>query len=165
MPKINAAAIPADRPYGGYKLSQVRRAGGDETIRFDAVLCHEGRPLAHVSNGGEGGAHRYQPIDADGWADLAAFNAYTAGWNAQSEFAGLGDADQLINRLLMVATLNRARSLPFLLDGEDYWQTGEHSTFRGATAAQVLETLRSPAYAARNPRVWSRGVGDFVAVI
>ena len=62
----------------------------------------------------------------------------------------------------MVDRLNRARSLPFRLDGADFWHTGEHFAFRGATAAESLEALRSTEYAARNPRIWSRTVGDFV---
>ena len=166
MPKTKPAAalIPADLPYGGYALSKAKRAGGDESVRFAAVLVIDGRPVAHVSNGGEGGCHRIDPVDLGGWADLEAFSEYATNWNAGSEFAGFADQDQLVNRLLSVDELNRARSTPFLLDGEDYWQTGEHSAFRGATPAQTLEELRSPAYAHRHPRVWSRTVGDFVSV-
>ncbi|MGV8977238.1 MAG: hypothetical protein ACOH17_04270 [Cellulomonas sp.] len=164
MSKINDAAAVTDRPYGGYALTRVKRAGGDETPRFEATLVHDRRPIAFVSNGGEGGAHRIQPVDAGGWADLEAFNAYAAGWNAQSPLAGIADGDQLVNRLVMVDRLNRARALPFLLDNEDFWADGEHSAFRGATAAQTLEALRSVEFAHRRPRVWSRTVGDFVSV-
>lgn len=42
-------------PYGGYALAKIRRASGDETQRFEAVLVRDGHPIAHVSNGGEGG--------------------------------------------------------------------------------------------------------------
>ena len=164
MSKMNDGAPVTTRPYGGYALSSVKRAGGDETARFDAVLVHDGRQIAHVSNGGEGGAHRYDS-DEGGWSDLAEFNLFAAAWNAGSEYAGLADGDQLINRLLSVDQLNRARSLPFLLDDEDFWQTGQHSAFRGATPAQVLEELRSSAYAHRRPRVWSKAAGDFVPVV
>jgi hypothetical protein len=164
MSKINDAKAVTNRPYGGYSLSSVKRAGGDETARFEAVLLHDGRPIAHVSNGGDGGSHRYQPVDAGGWAEIEAFGLYAAGWNASSDLAGIEDADQLVSRLLMVDTLNRARATPFLLDGEDYWASGEHAAFRGATPVQVLEALRSAEYAHRRPRVWSRTVGDFVTL-
>lgn len=60
--------------------------------------------------------------------------------------------------------MNRLRSLPFLLDGDDFLTTGEHATFRGATHDRVLEALRSPLYAHRQPRVWSKMHGDFIPV-
>ncbi|GAA3810736.1 hypothetical protein [Cellulomonas soli] len=151
-------------PYNGYALTKVRRAGGAETERFEAVLTRDGRPIAHVANGGEGGSHRWSPIDPDGWAAIDQFNEFAAAWNAGSELAGIEDGDQLVNRLLEVDQLNRKRSLPFLLDGADFWTSGEYAVFRGATPAQTLEALRSPMYSHRQPRVWSREVGDFIPV-
>jgi hypothetical protein len=165
MAKMNDGATVTARPYGGYALTKVSRAGGDETPRFEAVLCRVGQPVAHVSNGGEGGAHRWSPVDEDGWEAIDGFHQYAAAWNAGSEFAGWADGDQLINRLVMVDTLNRARATAFLLDGEDFWQSGEHSTFRGATREQTLEALRSIEYARLNPRAWSKVDGDFVPVV
>jgi hypothetical protein len=134
--------LPA--PYGGYSLTKVRRAGGNETERFAGVLTLDGQPIAHVSNGGEGGPHRWSPIATDGWADIDAFNAYATVWNRGSELAGIEDDDQLIDRLLTVDQMNRMRSLPFLLDDQDFWATGEYARFKGATPAQTLEALRSP---------------------
>jgi hypothetical protein len=165
MSKIYDAAAMTACPYGGYSLSCVKRAGGDETPRFEAVLVHHDRRIAFVSNGGEGGAHRYSPVVVDGWSDINKFNRFAAAWNTQSPLAGIADNDQLVNRLLLVDELNRARALPFLLDGEDFWTSGEHEAFRGATAAQTLEALRSTPYAARNPRAWSRVAGDFVSLV
>lgn len=151
-------------PYAGYSLTKVRTAGGAETLRFEAVLCLDGQPIAHVANGGEGRSHRWSPLDAGGWAAIDAFNDYAALWNAGAEFAGIEDPDRLVNRLLDVAQLNRMRGLAFLLDGEDFWVSGQYAKFRGATAEQTLEALRSPVYAHRQPRVWSRMRGDFVPV-
>lgn len=151
-------------PYGGFALSSVRRAGGAETPRFEAVLTRDGQPVAHVSNGGEGGAHRYQPLDAGGWAGGEAFNTFAAVWNAGSAYAGIEDGDQLVNRLLEVDRLSRMRSLPFVLDGDDPW-TGDVWTLRGPCPEEVLEVLRGRAYAHRQPRAWSRATMDFVPVV
>lgn len=151
-------------PYAGYALTKVRTAGGDETARFEAILCLDGRLVAHFSNGGEGGSHRWSPVDPGGWAEIDEFNAYAAKWNAGSGLAGIEDGDQLVNRLLEVDQMNRMRSTPFVLDGASFWETGEYAVLRGATAAQTVEALRSAAYAHRQPRVWSKMRGDFVPV-
>ncbi|NTW38572.1 MAG: hypothetical protein HGA44_01595 [Cellulomonadaceae bacterium] len=151
-------------PHNGYALTKVRRAGGDETQRFDAVLTLDGQPVAHVSNGGEGGCNRWSPIDLDGWGAIDEFNRYAMAWNSTGEFAGIEDGDQLVNRLLEVDRFNRMRSLAFVLDGADFWTTGEYAVLRGATPAQTLEALRSAVYAHRQPRVWSKTVGDFMPV-
>jgi len=39
-------------------LTKIKLAGGDETPRFEATLCWNGKPVAAVSNGGTGGACR-----------------------------------------------------------------------------------------------------------
>lgn len=39
-------------------LTKIKYAGGDETPRFEAVLCWHGKPVAAVSNGGTGGPCR-----------------------------------------------------------------------------------------------------------
>ena len=39
-------------------LTKIKHAGGDETPRFEAVLCWHGKPVAAVSNGGTGGPCR-----------------------------------------------------------------------------------------------------------
>lgn len=58
------------------------------------------------------------------------------------------------------------RKTAFLLDGQDYWDTGEYSTVRGSvTRDQVLAMLRTPEFAARNPRVWVRAPQDWVPVV
>ncbi len=159
---------PTFEPYGGYALTNLHQAGGEETLRFEAFVTLHGRKVLHVSNGGVGGSHRYQPVTYD-WAGfratLATFEGYAVGWNAGSEFAGYEDADQLVNRLIDVAALNRMRVVPFVLDGGDYWQTGEcHRFTRSATREQVIAALTGPEYAHRTPRVWEKAVGDFVLV-
>ncbi|MBD8059012.1 hypothetical protein IC607_08530 [Cellulomonas sp. JH27-2] len=162
-PNVNTAA------YAGYSVSHLREAGGEETLRFDAFVCLHGQRVMYVYNAGTGGSHVYQPVNED-WGTfsdaLAAFEAYAADWNAGTEYAGLEDHDQLVNRLVEVATVNRRRTVMFLLDGESFWTSGVARAFRaGVTHAQAVEVLTGPAYAHRSPRIWSRQHGDFVPVV
>lgn len=158
-------------PYGGYHLTHVREAGGNETLRFDAVLRHSGAPVAYVYNAGEGGSHVYQPAEptvarAEFENGLAEFERFAAYWSAGSEFAGIEDGDQLVTRLLEVAVLNRMRKIAFLLDDQNYWRTGEYNVVRGSASREaVLAMLRQPAFAARNPRVWDRERCDWVPIL
>lgn len=161
-PNTNAAA------YGGYTVTNLREAGGEETLRFDAFLCLHGTKILYVYNAGTGGSHVYQPVNED-WAGFrgveAAFEAYAAEWNEGTEFGGIEDGDQLINRLVEVATLNRMRKVPFVLDDEDFWRSGECHQFQQAVSReQVAAVLSGPAYSHRNPRVWDKCTGDFVPV-
>jgi hypothetical protein len=41
-------------------LRKLRRAGGEETPRFEAIVVHDGRDVATVSNGGTGGPCRFR---------------------------------------------------------------------------------------------------------
>lgn len=155
-------------PYGGYAITSVREAGGEETPRFEAVVTLHDHKVLHVSNGGTGGSHSWQPVTGD-WgafrAALGAFEAYAIGWNAASEFAGYRDGDQLVNRLADVYELNRRRTVMFLLDDEDYWTTGvAHAFGAGVTLEQAVTHLSGPEFAGRNPRVWDKAAGDFVPV-
>jgi hypothetical protein len=158
-------AAPPNAPYGGYAITRLREAGGDETTRFEATLTHHGQPIARVSNGGTGGSHTYRALRADGWAAIDAFGQYAQGWNLESPYSGWCDDDQLVDRLISVARLNRMRRTPLVLDGGDPWQTGDiHVAPASMTRAEVLEMHRSPAYSHRQPRIWDGTVGDFVPV-
>lgn len=42
-----------------WTLAKVKMAGGEETPRFEAMLVVDGVEVAHVSNGGTGGANRF----------------------------------------------------------------------------------------------------------
>lgn len=65
---------------GPYRVEQVRIAGGDETLMFEAALLCDGAPIAIVSNSGIGGCHSYRPLDQDGWAAIRAFEEYATEW-------------------------------------------------------------------------------------
>lgn len=166
MSKMSGAAAPTPpAPYGGYALTKVHRAGGDETTRFDSVLVLDGRPVAYVSNGGEGGAHRWSPVAPDGWAAIEEFHRYATEWNVGTEFAGIEDGGQLVNRLLMVDKFNRMRNTPFVLDADDPWADGVDICYlRGASRGETISLLRSGSYVHRSPRIWDKGVSDLVPV-
>ncbi|MCR6647269.1 MAG: hypothetical protein NVV70_03685 [Cellulomonas sp.] len=154
--------------YGGYAISNLREAGGEETLRFDGFLTLHGRKVIYLSNDGHGSSHRYQPVN-EKWDQFkrirSDFQAYATAWNAASEFAGLEDSDQLVNRLIEVALLNRLRKVPFLLDNMDFWADGEYVQLAGsASREQVVRALNGPQYADRYPRVWDREAGDFLPV-
>ncbi len=135
-------------PYAGYAVTNLKEAGGEESSRFEGIVTLHGRRVMHVSNGGEGGSHRYQPV-GDDWSAfrhaLAAFERYATEWNHAGEFAGIEDGDQLINRLAEVYVLNRKRAILFLLDDENFWETGTARAFRtGVTLEQSVQHLSRP---------------------
>ncbi len=161
-PEPTTSVITPSADYGGYALRSVREAGGEETLCFEATLTRHGRPIAVVSNGGTGGSHRYSPLERGGRDDIEAFRQFAVRWNAGSELAGYADDDQLIDRLVEVARLNRSRRLLFLLDDADYWSTGEARAVVGIPdRADALDYLRHQ-YVGRTVRVWNRNVSDWV---
>jgi hypothetical protein len=48
---------------GSFSLAKLKTAGGEETARFEAVLLHDGKAVARVSNGGHGGQCDVHPLD------------------------------------------------------------------------------------------------------
>jgi hypothetical protein len=83
-------------------------------------------------------------------------------WNAGSELAGYADDDQLVDRLVEVARLNRSRRVLFVLDEVNYWQTGEARAVVGIPdRADALAYLRHE-YPSRRVRYWNRNVSDWV---
>lgn len=160
-PSSSAASL------GGYAVRNLREAGGEETARFEAVITRHGRPIAHVSNGGHGGSHRYDPVErgVKGTEDLADLSARAVLWNASNELAGYEDTDQFVDRLVTVAHLNRMRRPAFLLDGEDFWGTGRaHALGGGALSHDEAVRYLLARYPGRNVRLWNRNVSDWVPI-
>lgn len=119
-----------------------------------------------MSNGGHGGCHRYDPIERGdrGRQDLAELDAWAVLWNAGSDLAGYEDTDQLVNRLVVVARLNRMRRLVFVIDDEDYWSGGRaHAVVGIADRAAAIEHVRRQ-YPGRNARRWDQNRGEWVPV-
>lgn len=162
----------SQRDIGGYGLMTYRQAGGDETVRFEAILTRNGDRIATVANGGTGGCHDYRPVGEDYAAYRAAMSdlaAFATAWNADSEYAGHDDTDAFVDHLCAIAELNRMRSVVVLLDDDDYFDVGTYRPvpFRGspeAARAAVLRDLAGPAYVTRNPRVWNRATSRFEPV-
>ncbi len=93
---------------------------------------------------------------------LTALEAWAADWNAASEFAGYGDVDVFVDRLVEVALLNRTRKLLFVLDDRCYWLADDARTVVGLPdRGEALAYLRRQ-YPNRNVRVWNRAVSDWV---
>ena len=44
-----------------YSIKGFKEAGGDETVRFEAIICKDGKAFATVCNGGCGGPNDYSP--------------------------------------------------------------------------------------------------------
>jgi len=63
-----------------YTLKSYKEAGGDETIRFEAKLCKNGKVIAIVSNGGCGGCNDYHPTNKATWTDIQEFNEAVKQW-------------------------------------------------------------------------------------
>jgi hypothetical protein len=166
---LDAEAGPFLTPsenYGGYALVSYKSAGGDETPRFEAIITLNGKKIAYVSNGGTGGSNMTQPFAAQGgWAAIRTLEDFAAEWAKGSQYAGIEDSDSLVYRLIEVVRTNRMRCVPYLLDGLDFWGTGEHYKAKaGFTYEQVVKGLSTPKYAARNPQVWNKKIGAFVAI-
>lgn len=155
---------PPSEDYAGYALKNLREAGGEETLRFEATLTLHGRAVAIVSNGGHGACHRYEPLERGGRDDVDAFRQFAIRWNAGSELAGYADDDQLVDRLVEVARLNRSRRLLFLLDEVNYWTGGEARAVVGIPdRGDALNYLRRE-YAGRRVRYWNRNASDWVSL-
>lgn len=95
-----------------------RSGGGEETVRFTAILTNAGRKIANVRNDGQGGEHRYSDLGTSAGlnadrehttllAEIAEFHTSAKEWNADSLYAGYGDSDQFIIHLVEVSVLNK----------------------------------------------------------
>lgn len=77
---------------------------------------------------------------------------------------GYADDDQLVDRLVEVARLNRSRRLLFLLDEVNYWTGGEARAVVGIPdRGDALNYLRRE-YAGRRVRYWNRNASDWVSL-
>lgn len=167
---------PTTPPLGGYAVTRVRQHDGSDGISFSATITLHGQPVLRVLNAGEGGSNTYHPLSPRSATDalnqltsysaaIVALEEYAAEWARGREYAGFEDADALVDHLLTVAELNRARRVPFLLDDADFWATGKYCAFPASVSRpQVLEALRSPTYAGRRPRIWDPATAEFVPV-
>lgn len=167
-PPPEPTASPAGRSagYGGWAIKNLRTAGGQETLRFDAVITRHGTPRLYVYNGGEGGCHMFEPMERgdEGRRAVAELDAWAQHWNTGTELAGVVDIDQFVDRLVAVAELNRMRRVVFLLDDEQYWDDGRAHAVTGiADRGAAIEHIRRQ-YAGRNARYWNRNTCEWTPV-
>jgi len=146
---------------GGYSLKNYRSAGGEETPRFEAVLTHEGKAIATVSNGGTGGSNMYRFHEGFDGPACKAFDAFIAE-NRSEDFE---PDDCFVFDLICLLDLARKRSVPFVLLGDDFFADGTFRTFGAkATFDEVLTVLRSEQYAKSSPLIFVKKTLSFVPV-
>ena len=63
-----------------YSLKGYKEAGGEETIRFEAKLCKNGKVIGIVSNNGCGGCNDYHHTNNATWKDIEEFNEAVKQW-------------------------------------------------------------------------------------
>jgi hypothetical protein len=172
------ATTSTTKPLGGYAVTSVKQHEGRDGVAFSAVITKDGKKIIHVRNEGCGGCNTYDMVGPFKTpesslnaipafrADLAEFEAFAASWNEGNEFAGIEDGDAFVEHLMSINDLSRMRRVVFLLDDQDYFDTGVASAFPASTTYdQAVATLCSPQYAARNPRVWDKSRSEFVPVV
>lgn len=148
--------VTATQPYGGFAITGYRAHGGEETVAFTATLTRYGKPVASVRNDGCGGCNlfTFQDRDAsDAWRALA-----------HETFRGeFEPEDHLFGRLHLVAILNRARTVAFVVDGMDPFVDGRYRSYRkDVTFEEALRHLTGPGFASLNPKVWVKTRSEFV---
>ena len=134
-------------------------------LAFTGTITEDGAPVLTVENGGRGGCYRYGGVGTDwsGWREAGnAFEASAKDWNAGNEFAGFEDGDAFTEHLIAVAILNRKRTVVFLLDREDFFEDGAYRTLPASVPRAEAIAHIATTYAARNARIWDRGLSEFV---
>ena len=162
------ASVRKDEPYGGYRLTKVRRMRGREGTAYSGVLAHNGKPIADVIQDGNGGSTLIRFRDGQHGAAAYAFRETVAAhqwseWEPEEAF---------VDRLDTVDQMNRKRTIAFILEGDDFWGTGpDHTRWgvhrqarAGISLAELVRHLSGPGYEGKCPRVWVPERGDFVPV-
>lgn len=144
---------------GGYALSGYTSMRGDETIAFRATLTLDGRALGEVSNDGRGGSNLYRLTDP---AARKAFLAFATALTPES----FEPDDALIERLIVIRTLNRSHCVAFLLEGDDPFVKGTYHTFQATTsfADAVDHLVHWPRTGSFVPSIWVNDRSEFVPV-
>ncbi|CAM5784182.1 hypothetical protein [Cellulomonas persica] len=102
---VPTRSIPEDCPYALRRI-RVSELGGQETLRFEAILCYGGVDIAITSNDGTGGCHFVRPYGGADYAALRAFELYAERWGtAQIPPVAFEPGDALIDELLWQALI------------------------------------------------------------
>ena len=152
-------------PYGGYSLGCYEEYPrlSQETIAFACDIRRDGKIIGQAHNDGHGGCNSYSFEDMP---ERTAFFAYALCWTHETgqEFAGIEDDAQFINRLAIVAQMNRRRAVMFVLDGDDFWNEGTYHEITSKIPCEAAIAHLRTQMSDQHPRLWSKERGDFVAV-
>lgn len=143
-------------PYGGYALKAIKEMRTSDGVAFTATLTLDGKPLGTVENTGRGGCNLYR---LSTHAEHQAFLAFTKTLDPDTFEAD----DALIERLFLVAQLNKARTVVFILDGDDPFTTGAYRHYKSDVSLdEALRHLTGPGYNHKRPKVWVKARNEFV---
>lgn len=161
---------PTPAPHGGYSLPAVRKAGGEETLRWQACLTKDGKKVVHVSNDGYGGSDRCglaggrtavtDPLQAhaEHRAAMQEFEAFATARNAGHRARVSRPATSSSDGCSTSTGSTACAWCRSSSTATNPWH-GDVWTLRGASREETLATLGTPAYAARQSKVWSRTAG------
>lgn len=97
-------------------------------------------------------------------AALAEFQVFAKDWNAGNEFAGFEDDDALADHLIEIATLNKKRTVLFVMDEADYFNGDPAQGFASGVTYDQAVTYLTKTYPGRNVRAWNKDRSEFVAI-
>lgn len=140
-----------------YRVAKLQQHETHNGVAFVADILRDGTKVGSVEQEGRGGCNLYFFTDP---AERAAFRAAAEAKYGADEFEV---ADKFTEHLITVLEFGRMRRVPFVFEGDNV-EFGEYRQGpAGMTFEQLVEALRT-RYAAKNPRVWSKTVGDWVSV-
>lgn len=150
---------------GGYRLTKLKVAGGDETTRFEATLVKDGRVVGTVSNDGNGGCNAYRFP----YAIQQELLAHATQWEQATGYEyPMGTPDGFIDHLLVGAELSRLRAIAYVVDGDDPFSTDGQGVYRlaqtGITRADFLKAVER-GQLSPTVKVWDKDTYRFEAVV
>ena len=166
-PAVTLAGAAAD-PFGGYRLTKIRRMVGREGPAYSGVLTRDGRPVADVIQDGNGGPTLIRFRAGQRSEDAEHFTKL-----AQDLAGRTYEPDGvLVDRLATVEELNRKKAVVFVLDGDDPFSEGDdfnrwgtyHQFKQGLGRDAAARHLTQPQFEGKNPKVWVPERAAFVPV-
>lgn len=142
--------------HANYRLTNVKEMDGNEGVAFSGTLTHKGKKIADVIQDGNGGQtliHFY-----DGYTSKTAEDFYAAAKRIIQ--VDIEPEEEFLDNLRMAAYLNRKRGVLFLLDDEDFYETGACRQVNAPRDQGIAFVQKK--YASRNPRIWDKKRAEFV---
>jgi len=152
---------------GGYEITSYEEIAMGCGVAFTATITKDGKKVLTVENSGRGGCHTYGGVGSDwaGWREAEAeFEAFAKEWNKNSGLAGFEDTDALVWHLIEVAALNQKRVVMFLLDDEDWFESGVGRSMKAGVTYEQAYTYIAKTFPGRSARIWNKTLSEFVTV-